>query len=1156
MPDRNFPMVPEDRKLFISMGCMCLIDNLPGVRGIFQKIFHRSTLVLILILFILLPAHINGDFEHRADYDTGDGPHAAALADLDGDGDLDIVTADYYGDNVSVLMNDGEGIFTKEEQYQTGDGPRSIFLADIDDDDDIDIVTGNYVDDTVSVLKNNGDGTFAPRVDHDTGSGPFSIFLADVGEDANSDLDLITADEQEQGFKVSVLENDGTGAFGNRKSYKVGTKPKGLFLADLDDDGYHDIATANWADDTVSVLINKGDGTFENDVVYDTGDAPRSIYIANVDGDNFPDIVTADQYSNNISLLLNNGDGTFGTFNEHGVGANSISIFLGDIDGDGDNDILTSNLLDNTISVLKNDGSGGFSERVDYEVDQGPYSVLLGDVNGDGEVDIVTANNYADSVSVRYSNFPPSITIFEPDGVNDLASTSYTVTWQDYDPYEDATIFLYWDDDDEGLDGTQIVPGLSEDEDGTGGSYIWNTSDMPAGEYWVYALIAVEAFEPRYDYSPGVLTINTPPTFQIVEPDGNSDFANEEFTIMWTDSDPDDDASISLFYDTDDFGFDGELIVEGLGEDADGGSGIYNWNTTDIPDGEYYIHGRCDDGINEPVERYSSYPVIVDHTPPVNDLPFIQIMEPDGEGDDANTEYMISWIDSDADNDASISLYYDSDAAGFDGTLITSGVSEDEHGNSGVYIWNTSQIPEGEYWIHASIADEVAQALNYSSGPITIDHSSTSNEPPSFQIIEPDGQGDFANKEFTIMWIDSDPDDDATISLYYDTDNSGFDGVPIISGLSEDADGNSGIYNWYTTDIPEGEYHIYGICDDGNNEAVKRYSNFPVTVNHTADYFPDPTSSNNPSMIWIIEPDGENDRANTEYMITWIDSDADDDASISLYYNSNPTDLGGILIASGLSEDEHGNSGLYIWNTTQIPGGDYFVYAIIDDGIETSIDFSPGVITIDHSGIYNAVPRIMVLTPEKGYVVADDDFTIKWSDSDPDDDALVSLYYDTNQNGYDGILIVSGLSEDDEGDSFLWDTSNIPNGDYYIYGMINDSVNKAMYDYSDGKLRINHSSDGGENGDGDKPDVGDTGQFSPLGYPLVLVLVLVLILIIFLLKKPKEVEGEEEQGDFEEKELPPPPEDLEEGIEEELLPPPEDYHKEPPPPPDDFEKVK
>lgn len=918
--------IHDTEKLLFRCAVYILGGNSIILRGFEIKHIHYNVSIcvisLLLIICIILPWQINGDFEYRADYEAGDGPHGACIADLDDDGDLDIVSADYYADKVSILMNNGEGVFTKEDDYQTGDGPRSLFLGDVDGDDDIDIVTANYHGDSISVLKNQGSGTFAQKSDYDVGEGPYSVFLSDIGEDGNGDLDVITADDQSD--KVSVLKNQGNGVFGDLKTYKVGSRPKGVFSDDLNDDGYNDIVTANWADYSISVLMNKKDGTFEKDVNYDTGDAPRSIFLADLDGNDIPDIATANQYSSSISILMNNGDGTFGSKTDYDVGTNPISVFLGDIDGDEDNDALTTNLVDNTISVLKNDGSGNLGNRMDYNTDDGPYSVLLGDVNDDDEVDMITANNYADTVSVHYSHFPASISIFQPDGVDDIANNSYAIAWEDFYPYGEATIAFYWDDDNSGLDGTQIVSGLSEDDDGIGGSYVWNISAIPEGDYWIYASIDDGTFESRHDYSPGMLTINhsmitnTPPTFQITEPDGNSDCADMEFIIMWMDSDPDDDASISLFYDTNDFGYDGEPIEDGLSEDAHGSSGFYYWNTTEITEGEYYIYGICDDGYNEAVRRYSTYTVTINHT--------------------------------------------------------------------------TSEDP-----------------------------TSTNNETPS---------------------------------------------------------------------------------------------------------------KNNPPLIQLVEPDGEEDHTDKEYMITWIDSDLDDDASISLYYDSDSAGYDGILIASNLSEDKHGNSGLYIWNTASIPEGNYHIYAIIDDGTVDAKDYSPGKITIDHPSVFNTAPKIMILTPEKGVVEVRKTYMIGWIDSDPDDDASISIYYDDDQIGYDGALIVSGLSEDEVNNSYIWDLSGVPEGDYYIYGMIDDGVNKVVYDYSDGIVIINHSKDGEENGDGQ--------EFLSQNYPLFLLLILILILILafFILKRRSKSEEEEVEDDFEE-----PEEDLhlslenieDEEIDEELL---------------------
>jgi hypothetical protein len=832
--------------------------------------------------------------------------------------------------------------------------------------------------------------------------------------------------------------------------------------------------------------------------------------------------------------------------------------------------------------MLLNDGSGTFGNRIDYETDDGTYSVLTMDVNEDGELDLITANNYADSVSVLYSNFPPSITVIEPDGANDAANAQYTITWEDYYPYGEAIITLYWDNDDSGFDGTQITHSLSEDDDGIGGMYSWNTSLLPNGSYWIYAKIDDSVFAPVYDYGFGPLEINqtiitnTTPSFQIIEPDGEGDYADSEFTIMWMDSDPDDDASISLYYDDDSAGFDGVVIVSGLGEDAHGGSGFYNWNTNNITEGEYFIYGICDDGVNEPVSRYSSYPVIVNHTQPHNDPPFIQITEPDGNDDEVDSEFIITWLDSDADDDAQISLYYDSDSAGYYGILIADYLSEDENSELGAYVWNTTGLVIGEYWVYAEISDGVNEAVyNYSTGSIIINRSQQKNNPPSIQIIEPDGEGDFADSEFSIMWLDSDSDNDAAITLFYNEDNTDFNGTPIVSGLSEDANGNSGVYRWNTTNVPEGEYYILGIIEDGTNEAVMRYSDFFVIVDHTSPQIPEPPveppppKQNNPPLIQIVEPDGESDSADSQYMITWIDSDSDDNAAISLYYDTDASGLDGTLIAIGIFENSHDNSGMYIWDTQAVPERDYYVYGVIQDGYETSSDYSQGMVTITHSTAINTAPNILILNPSSGIEAVDKNFSIQWVDSDPDDNAVISLYYDSDQNGHDGTLIVADLNEDDATDSFFWITENLTDGEYYIYAIIDDGTNNAVYDYSDGKISINRTQDG------DQTPVEDPkgDQTSNQNMQLLVIIMFFIILFVVILKRERRLdkikkESEEDEEDFQgeeedddlddesfggdeegessepeemESEEQEPPEAIEDDeIDEDLLPPPDD----------------
>ncbi|WP_167527983.1 Ig-like domain-containing protein [Desulfosarcina alkanivorans] len=103
--------------------------------------------------------------------------------------------------------------------------------------------------------------------------------------------------------------------------------------------------------------------------------------------------------------------------------------------------------------------------------------------------------------------------------------------------------------------------------------------------------------------------------------------------------------------------------------------------------------------------------------------PSISVKEPDGRDDSAHTNYIIRWTDTDHDSDAVISLYYDINSSGADGTLIAGGISEDLEGQADTYVWETTDVPPGAYYVYARIEDGVNDAvIAYSRGPVTIDH--------------------------------------------------------------------------------------------------------------------------------------------------------------------------------------------------------------------------------------------------------------------------------------------------------------------------------------------------------------------------------------------------------------------------------------------------
>lgn len=79
-------------------------------------------------------------------------------------------------------------------------------------------------------------------------------------------------------------------------------------------------------------------------------------------------------------------------------------------------------------------------------------------------------------------------------------------------------------------------------------------------------------------------------------------------------------------------------------------------------------------------------------------------------------------------------------------------------------------------------------------------------------------------------------------------------------------------------------------------------------------------------------------------------------------------------------------------------------------------------------------------------------YTIRWTADDPDDEAVISLYYDRDGTGRDGRLIAHCLSEGDG--SYVWDTSEVGSGTYYVYGRIDDGRNPAVVSYSAGTVKV------------------------------------------------------------------------------------------------------
>jgi hypothetical protein len=248
----------------------------------------------------------DGSFEPKRDYRTGTRPLSVAIGDLTGDGKPEVVTSNAYlaakqnrnPGTISVFINKGAGSFEPKVDHPTGKFPWSVAIRDLNGDGKLDLATANFNDSTASVFVNRGNASFATRRDYRTGRGPRSLAIGDLDDDSDPDLAMASGD-----YAVSTLLNRGDGSFRSGHSYGRGWASDSIAIGDLTGDDKPDLATANSDLNAVSVFANRGHG-FAEKLDYPTGKSP-SVAIGDLNGDGRLDIASANFIEDTVSVLLN-----------------------------------------------------------------------------------------------------------------------------------------------------------------------------------------------------------------------------------------------------------------------------------------------------------------------------------------------------------------------------------------------------------------------------------------------------------------------------------------------------------------------------------------------------------------------------------------------------------------------------------------------------------------------------------------------------------------------------------------------------------------------------------------------------------------------------------------------------------------------------------
>ncbi len=339
---------------------------------------------------------------------ASDGASDLALADVDGDSDLDLIAG--ADRSWTLVTNDGSGAFGSPQAWRAAGSTLAVAAEDLDGDGLPEVLALSQ-DPMELVVHRNTQGGFAAELgatDLETSSATSAssnLEAADVDLDGDVDVAFGWGASFSGAYGINVSLGDGTGAFGAPTSYPATSFPRAIELADVDGDSYPDLL---WLDEQsrLRLRMNRQNGTFQptqtlpGTYCFDDGE----VRAFDVDLDSDLDVLVAD-CGNKVQVLLNQGGGTFAAPLSHSVGGNPTALGGGDLNGDTVFDLLTNTGSQSWLELSLGNNDGTFQPPTLLQTGRGARAIEVRDMDGDGRLDVVSAHSLDGSgASVVFSN--------------------------------------------------------------------------------------------------------------------------------------------------------------------------------------------------------------------------------------------------------------------------------------------------------------------------------------------------------------------------------------------------------------------------------------------------------------------------------------------------------------------------------------------------------------------------------------------------------------------------------------------------------------------------------------------------------------------------------------------------------------------------------